>query len=100
MHASGVALVGDVSNTLVSVSLLAEAGQAAAVFYELIRFRHAEADSVMTAATEKLATLRGDGRVRVSLAAHAPYSVSPRLFQRVAEHTRTGGRGVHLAELS
>ena len=101
MHASGVALVGDVSNTLVSVSLLAEAEQAAAVFYELIRFRNAEADSVMTAAAEKLATLPGDGRVRVSLAAHAPYSVSPRLFQRVAEDTRRRPEArttVHLGE--
>jgi len=101
MRASGVALVGDVSNTLVSVSLLAEAALAATVFYELIRFRNAEADSVIAAATEKLATLPGEGRVRVTLAAHAPYSVSPRLFQRVAEETRSRPEArttVHLGE--
>ena len=101
MRASGVALVGDVSNTLESVSLLAEAEQSAAVFYELIRFRNAEADTVVAAARERLAALPRDDRVRVTLAAHAPYSVSPRLFQHVA--AETAGRpqartSVHLGE--
>src|SRR5688572_9688480 len=39
-RATGTGLVGDVSNTLVTVPLLRGAGMAAQVFYELIGFSH------------------------------------------------------------
>ena len=39
-RATGTGLVGDVSNTLVTVPLLREAGMPAQVFHELIGFRH------------------------------------------------------------
>ena len=69
----GTALVGDVSNTLVSVPALGDAGQHATVFHELIRLRAADAESVCAAARDRIAALAIPPHVRVSLAPHAPY---------------------------
>ena len=44
--AAGTALVGDISNTLVTFDPLARSPLAAVVFYELIRFNAADADAV------------------------------------------------------
>ncbi len=80
-RASGTGLVGDVSNTLVTAPLLREARMPARVFYELLGFgagdpagRVREARGALDAAYEP------DEGVRLSLAPHAPYSVSPALF--------------------
>lgn len=81
-RASGTGLVGDVSNTLVTVKLLRELAMPAHVFHELIGFAHpAPADRVRDARAAIEGIDRGD--VRVSLAPHAPYSVSPGLFQAI-----------------
>jgi len=83
LRRDGTALVGDISNTLVSVPALGEAGQAAAVFFEQVKLRASEGDAIASAAAERLSALSVPPDVRVSLAAHAPYSVSPRLFQSI-----------------
>lgn len=101
LRRDGTALVGDVSNTLVSVPALGEAGQAATVFYEQIRFRAGEADAAFAAAHEQLAALTIPPDVRVSLAPHAPYSVSPKLFQlirRRLDRDPFARTSVHVAE--
>jgi cytosine/adenosine deaminase-related metal-dependent hydrolase len=82
-RAAGVALIGDVANTLVSVPALIAVDQPAAVFFELLRFRASEADAVVAEALLTLATARPDPSVRVTLAAHAPYSVSAPLFRQI-----------------
>ena len=92
-RASGTGLVGDISNTLVTVPLLHEAGMAAQVFHELLGFnvadpsaRVAAASTAIDAASAKAAggpADRGDRDVRLSLAAHAPYSVSPGMFRAI-----------------
>ena len=82
--ATGTGLFGDISNTLVTVPLLREAGTAAQVFHELLGFNVADPTGRVRAATAAVDAARADGRdVRVSLAAHAPYSVSPALFQAI-----------------
>jgi cytosine/adenosine deaminase-related metal-dependent hydrolase len=83
-RATGTGLVGDVSNTLITVPLLREAGMAAHVFYELIGFNHPDpVGRVREArAAANAAGLQRDG-VRVSLAPHAPYSVSSALFKAI-----------------
>lgn len=83
-RASGTGLFGDISNTLVTVPLLREAGVAAQVFHELLGFNVADPAARVSAATAAVGAARSDSRdVRVSLAAHAPYSVSPALFQAI-----------------
>ncbi len=78
-RACGTALVGDISNTLVTIPLLREAGIAARVFYELLGFNVPDPAARVAAARDRIDALQ-DGGVRVSLAPHAPYSVSPPLF--------------------
>jgi cytosine/adenosine deaminase-related metal-dependent hydrolase len=83
-RASGTGLIGDVSNTLVTARLLADASMPAHVFYELLRFNATDADSIAHEArvrANKAADL--DHHVRISLAPHAPYSVSPALFTAI-----------------
>ena len=84
-RASGTGLFGDISNTLVTVPLLREAGLAAQVFYELLGFAVADPRGLVAAAAAKAEALDDGGSVRVSLAPHAPYSVSPPLFAAIRE---------------
>ncbi len=101
-RAAGTGLVGDVSNTLVTVPLLREAGMHAQVFYELLGFNDTNGMERVRAARTKMAEHRGeDSAVRIALAPHAPYSVSPELFQAIrsdidgdSDHVST----VHLGE--
>jgi len=101
-QAAGTALFGDISNTLVTVPLLREAGAAAQVFYELLGFNAPDPGGRVTAAHEAAAAAGVDaGRVRIALAPHAPYSVSPMLFKAIrADLDRAAApvSSVHLGE--
>src|SRR5439155_5826366 len=76
----GTAVVGDISNTLVPVESLTRSTLAGVVFYELIRFSDLDPVAFVDAARRQLDGLHATDRVRVSLAAHAPYSVAPAVF--------------------
>jgi aminodeoxyfutalosine deaminase len=102
VHGSGTGLVGDVSNTLVTVPLFQQAGVAAHVFHELIGFNSADSDARVRSARARLDAIRDlDEDVRVSLAPHAPYSVSPGLFKAIRQDLDTHPgtvSSVHLGE--
>jgi cytosine/adenosine deaminase-related metal-dependent hydrolase len=83
-RATGTGLLGDVSNTLVTVPPLREAGMPAHVFYELTGFNHPDPRARVIEARARVHEVSPDANgVRVSLAPHAPYSVSPELFTAI-----------------
>jgi len=101
-RSAGTGLIGEVSNTLVSVPLLRDAGMTAHVFHELIGFGESDPDERVARARRAIEDVRGaDERVRLSLAAHAPYSVSPGLFSAIRRDLESHGptvSSVHLGE--
>ncbi len=98
MRASGTGLVGDISNSLAGVDLLADALHAGVVFHELVGFRTPDPSGVVDRALARTAAVRGRPGWRVALAPHAPYSVSPGLFRAIAAAQSDGPLAVHVAE--
>ena len=101
-RASGTGLVGDISNTLVTVPLLREAGLRGRVFYELLGFNADDPTALVREArarVDRAGSAHGD--VRLALAPHAPYSVSPALFSAIREDLEVHPgdvSSVHLSE--
>jgi cytosine/adenosine deaminase-related metal-dependent hydrolase len=81
--AAGTAVIGDISNTLVTFGPLTRSPLAAVVFYELIRFNAPNPQEFVDAACHAIDSLGQTDQVRASLAAHAPYSVSPLVFRAI-----------------
>ena len=99
---SGTVLFGDVANSLGAVSALRASRMAAHVFYELLGFNTPEPVARVTEARARIAAeqlaVADDGlEIRFSVAAHAPYSVSPALFREIAAQA-SGPLAVHLGE--
>jgi cytosine/adenosine deaminase-related metal-dependent hydrolase len=98
---AGTALIGDVTNTLATVPLLRDAAMPACVFHELIGFSGIKADEQVAGARRVLDELPSDENLRLSLAPHAPYSVSPALFAAIRRDLDGHGSAistVHLGE--
>lgn len=97
----GTALVGDISNSLVTYAPLTESVLGGVVFYELIRFNAPDPTDFVEQACRRIDALPPGDRVRSSLAAHAPYSVAPLVF-RAIRHALDGrpflACSVHLCE--
>jgi cytosine/adenosine deaminase-related metal-dependent hydrolase len=83
--ASGTAVVGDISNTLVSFPALVRSPLAAVVFFEVLGFNIADATALVEHACGEIEALGATDRVRTSLAAHAPYSVAPLVFRAIRQ---------------
>jgi cytosine/adenosine deaminase-related metal-dependent hydrolase len=100
-RASGTGLVGDVTNTLVTLPLLRGAGMPARVFHELLGFNLPEPEKRVADARERLRDLSLSHDSPISIAPHAPYSVSPELFAAIradVDATPSGITSVHLGE--
>ena len=105
-RATGTALVGDISNTLITPALLAAGGTSGVVFHELLGFNARDPEALVRQAWERVDKLQtqnpapepGNSEVSLSVVAHAPYSVSPALFKAIAAARRTAPLSVHLAE--
>src|SRR4029079_17283202 len=82
-RASGTVLVGDISTSLATVDPLRRSDLRGVVFHELLRLRARDADDVLEQGLLALERAGASERVAVSLAPHAPYSVSPQLFQGI-----------------
>ena len=99
--AFGTALVGDISNTLVSFAALARSPLAAVVFFELLGFNVSDANALVDHACREIEALGPTDRVRTSLAAHAPYSVAPLVFRAIrkaVDRDPFASYSVHLSE--
>src|SRR5260370_15703330 len=77
---TGTVAVGDVSNQLLHLDLLAVSGLAVVVFYELLAWDPGRAASTLAAARARIASLETRPNVEVRLAAHAPYPPSAPLL--------------------
>jgi aminodeoxyfutalosine deaminase len=98
-RACGTSAFGDVGNTLMAVTVLADAGIPAVHFHELIGFGPGDARArASEAATRVMQAVTPP--VKAGLAPHAPYSVSPELFRAVADEAAVHRlpSSVHLAE--
>ena len=95
---TGTAVVGDITNTLAACGPILESGLSAAVFRELLGFRTEAPGEVLDAAVQALEPYEREPRLRATVVPHAPYSVSPALFQAIAD--RSAGRpvSIHLGE--
>jgi cytosine/adenosine deaminase-related metal-dependent hydrolase len=98
MEESGTVAVGDVSNRLGHLDLLGAGHLESVVFFELLAWDPARAAATLAWADGRVAALAGTlaPNVRLRLAAHAPYSVSPALFAGLV--AREGPAAMHLAE--
>jgi cytosine/adenosine deaminase-related metal-dependent hydrolase len=99
---AGTAAIGDISNTLASVDAIARSRLHAVVFRELIGFRTDDPAGLVHRALAEIAAVAvpPDARIRLSVAPHAPYSVSPALFREIARASTGQGAvsSVHLGE--
>jgi cytosine/adenosine deaminase-related metal-dependent hydrolase len=97
----GTAVIGDISNTLATFPPLTRSRLAAVVFYELIRFNTDDPAGVVEEAGRALDALAPTDYVRASLAAHAPYSVSPlvlRAIRKAVDREPFAPCSIHLSE--
>jgi cytosine/adenosine deaminase-related metal-dependent hydrolase len=99
---AGTVAVGDIGNSLASVGAMAAAGLHGIVFHELIGFKETSGGLIeRTAPVRDRARAVAGPRIRVSLAAHAPYSVSPELFRAVHQAVSAGAEprtSIHVGE--
>jgi cytosine/adenosine deaminase-related metal-dependent hydrolase len=95
MEGTGTVAVGDVSNDLAHLDLLARSRLTAVVFHELLGWKAERAAAIAGAAYARPGGPLSDS-VEVRLAAHAPHSVSPALFAEIVK--RGGPAAIHLAE--
>ncbi len=96
---TGTGLIGDVSNTLATVPALRDARMPAHVFHEVLGFNLPDAAAHVVTARQRIDAVTGmDPSVRISIAPHAPYSVSPALFTSIATEVAACRSSVHLAE--
>src|SRR4051812_14288620 len=97
----GTAAVGDIGNTLAACRPLAASPLDGVVFYEIIGFNPADPVALVDRALDTMARAGACGRLRTSLAAHAPYSVAAALMRAIAaavERQALETCSIHLAE--
>ena len=101
MRASGTGVVGDISNGLEHLDLLDPSGLSGVVFHEIIKFRAPDPAATVAHAEARIAAAGAGPRWQLALAPHAPYSVSPSVFEALGRARGPAGTrplSVHIAE--
>lgn len=100
--ASGITTVADTSYTGLSLKAAGEAGLRGRVYLEVYGIDDARLDDTLARIDSRLEASRAmaSRRFDVGLMAHAPYTVSSRLYEAIAERSRAEGFRVasHVAE--
>ena len=97
-RASGTVLVGDVTNTFTTYEWIADSDLSAVFFRELLGFSAPDPEAIVEAAAEQIAALTPIAWLRASIVPHAPYSVSPALFEAIARRVKDAPISIHLGE--
>jgi len=97
-RAAGTALVGDVTNTLAAYDLLSDSRLGGVVFHELLGFTSPSPGALVDSARAALDGLTPHAQWRRSVVPHAPFSVSPALFQAIGQAAGQLPVSVHLGE--
>ena len=95
---SGTCLVGDVTNTFATYEPLIDSELSAAIFRELVGFSSPDPEEVVAAVAGEIADLMPIAWLRLLIAPHAPYSVSPALLQAIARWGAGKPFSIHLGE--
>jgi aminodeoxyfutalosine deaminase len=99
--AAGTVAVGDISATGLSVEPLLRSGLAGVVYLEVLGFDPEQALPRLIAKQREIDTWRRqEGRMRVGLSVHAPYSCAPALFEAAAAWCQAEAvpLAIHVAE--
>ena len=97
-RAAGTALVGDVTNTLAAYDLLSASRLSGAVFHEVLGFNSPSPQQLVESAQAALNRLALAHGWRRSIVPHAPFSVSPALFEAIRNVAGDLPVSVHLGE--
>jgi aminodeoxyfutalosine deaminase len=97
-HATGTALVGDITNTCAAYEPLADSDLSAAIFRELVGFNVPDAAALVADAAKQIEELMPLAWLRPSIVPHAPYSVSPSLLRAIAAAAGDRPISIHLGE--
>ncbi|MCX6543550.1 MAG: amidohydrolase family protein [Acidobacteria bacterium] len=101
MRASGTGVVGDVSNELLELDLLASSGLVGVVFHEILKFNASDPAAFVAKAQSRIEAVPEIPGWRLALAPHAPYSVAPGIFEAIRDTRlpeRTIPTSVHVGE--
>ena len=101
MRASGTGVVGDISNSLVGLDLLAASGLVGVVFHEILKFNASDPAAYVAKAQARIDAVPDVPGWRLALAPHAPYSVAPGIFEAIRDirqPSRALPTSVHVGE--
>lgn len=98
---AGTIAVGDISNSLATIGAIAASGMHGLVFHELLGFKETTGALVERSRMLRTAAASRSRQVRVTVAPHAPYSVSRELFHAIRTEVTASAEpfsSVHVGE--
>ena len=98
---AGTVAVGDISNSLAAVDAIDASGMHGLVFHELLGFTETTGALIERSRGLRQEAAQRSPHVRISVAPHAPYSVSRELFQAIRDEVTSSAEpisSIHVGE--